>query len=265
MSALVGGLIVLGGVGTFIARHFALDKVYDLQTATLRTVAELTSMSKEIAGDIGAGSYNEVVEVAGTLACSRPLMSELGQRPCLHYKYTVTREYEETRRVRDQQGNERTETHRGSDVLNSFEQTVSEFVVRDQTGEITVEPNGADFTTQQTVSRFEPDGMMSVEIGSFRLNLGQISLGHGRRLLGHRFEEWIVPVDMQGFVVGEANDAGGRMSIKKPTTKGARFIVSSGSKDALVKSTQSTANILKYVSFALWAVGAIVTALSVLS
>lgn len=252
VGLIIFGVILLGaGIGLFVARAFALGKVRQLRGATARTAGELREMAAQVAGELGPGSYNEVVEVRGQIACDSPLISELGQQPCVHYRHTITQEYEEVRVTTDDAGNQTQERHRSSESVASMKRSCP-FRILDPTGSIDVLPDGADITAEQSVSRYEPEtNMMAggggmIRFGGFAMQMGSGMMGMGgqRRVLGYRLNEWILPVGRRGFVIGEATDAEGELALRKPSQKGYKFIIASGSKEALLQATEKKGLIL---------------------
>jgi hypothetical protein len=85
-------------------------------------------------------------------------------------------------------------------------------------------------------------------------------IGGGRRTLGYKYEEQIVPVGKPIYVLGEASDAGGQLAIRKPTKKGTSFIVSLKSEEELTRSAAGTATGLT-VGAAIAAVAGVIVAL----
>ncbi len=263
---IIGVIAVGAAIGLFVARNFTLGKVKQLRAATTRTVADLREMAGQVAGELGPGSYNELVEVKGQVTCGQPLTSELAQQPCVHYRYTVTQEYEEIRLETDDEGNESQRRHRSSETMSSMKRSCP-FQIQDQTGAINVLPDGADIAEEQVLSRYEPEnnlmaqGGAMIQFGGFSMQLGSHMMGghmggHGqRRVLGYRLNEWVLPVGRPGFVIGEATDSEGQLCVRKPSDKGMKFIIATGSKEALVQATEKKALILLIVSIALGVLG----------
>ena len=268
VGLIIFGVILLGaGIGLFIARKLALNKVRQLRGATTRSVGELREMAAAVAQELGPGSYNEVVEVRGQFSCESPLTAELSQQPCVHYRYTVTQEYEELRVKTDDEGNQTQERHRSSETMATMKRQCP-FMVQDQTGAIDVLPDGADITEEQSLSRYEPEtnlmaqGGAAIQFGGFSMQMGSHmmggmggQMGGQRRVLGYRLNEWILPLGRHGFVIGEATDAEGRLVMRKPSQKGYKFIVASGSKEALVQATEKKGLILLIASIVCAVIG----------
>jgi len=241
MLWIVGVVLVLVAAGLLLAAGAQRRKL-DLMTGTQTTTAgELKTLSESVAKDIGAGSFAETAEVKGTIRCEQPLTSELTSTPCVYYEMRVTREYEETYWDTDTKGN-RTQRHRRGSENVSQNTRSCPFDVEDSTGRVAVDPAGAAINSEKVYDRFEPGEPRgtSLSIGRWSLNLASLALGAGRRTLGYKYEEKVVPLGRLIYVLGEASDAGGRLSIRKPTKKDVSFIVSLKSEEELTRSASGT-------------------------
>jgi len=76
----------------------------------------------------------------------------------------------------------------------------------------------------------------------FTLNIGGFQLGRGRRTLGYRYREWILPPQQRIYVLGGANVRSGEPCIMKPNERGQKFMVSVKSEEEIVKGATSTIN-----------------------
>ncbi len=236
-------------------------KAYDMKSVQTSTAAELARSAADVSKEIGVGSFSQQAEVKGTAECASPLKSEMNGSDCVWYRSTVTREYEESYTERDSEGHTKTGTRRGSETVSSNERSVP-FQLRDESGTITIDPEGASIDGERIVSQFEQgDRGPSLSFGNFRLNLG--ALGSGRRTIGYKLEEWAITLGKRLYVLGEARDDENRLRIGKPAKKGERFIISVKSEEDLTKSAESGAKIMSIVAIVL-GVGAIVSAVVIL-
>ena len=238
---IIGAVLLLASAGLYLGSRTQQRKLYQIQSTATTTFAELTSLATAVAKEIGAGSFNQIAEVKGTVECAAPLTSELSQTPCVYYSMSVTREYEETYWENDDKGNRVQRTRRGSESVASNTRSVS-FQVRDSTGAVTVDPDGASFVDEKVFSEFRPGEAMGggLRFGSYTFSPAGIrALAGGRRTIGYRFEEKAIPLGRPIYVLGEAVDSGGRLRVQKPDQKGARFIVSLKSEEQLVKGARS--------------------------
>jgi hypothetical protein len=255
------GLAAIAVLFFFLGRGQG-KKALDMLATETSTSADLEQLAADIAKEIGSGSLNQTAEVKGLVECPSPLKAEMSGTDCVWYRSTVTREYEESYTEKDSNGNTRTATRRGSETVSSNERRLP-FLVRDSTGTIDVDPEGATMDGERVLSKFEQgDRGANIRIGSFSMNIGAI--GSGRRTLGYKLEEWAIPTGQNIYVLGEARDDGGRLRIGKPGSKGGRFLISLKSEEQLVKAAQSGSRILGVLS-AVSGVAAVVVLILVLT
>ncbi|GAB4380414.1 MAG: E3 ubiquitin ligase family protein [Elainellaceae cyanobacterium] len=246
-------LIAIGAI-LFFVRQGEKSRAFAIRSARSATMAELATMSKEIANEIGGGSWREYVKVTGMIECDRPLTSELRQEPCVHYTMSVRREYEETVTVKDDKGETRTETRRGSETLSNNQQSVP-FWLKDDTGWIEVNPDRAEIDTVQILDEFRPDSGYGgrISYGRFALNVG--TFPSARRTLGYHYSESVLPIQRRLFALGTLSDSGGRLTLQRPTESGQQFILSLKSEEELVRDADVTAQYSFYGMIACLAIG----------
>ena len=235
MAFIIAGVVlVLVALGLVLGSRSQKKKLGEIQSTETSTAVDLADLAAAVAKDIGAGSFNQIAEVKGTIECANPLVSELSETSCVHYSMNVTREYEETYWEEDSEGHKVQRTRRGSESVASNARSVP-FMVRDSTGTIEVDPAGASIVDEKVFSQFQQGeaGGDGFRFGRFSFGSGFAPLSGGRRTIGYRLEESAVPVGRPIFVLGEAVDSGGRLRIGKPAKKGASFIVSLKSEEQL--------------------------------
>lgn len=237
-------------------------KALDIASTETSTAAGLAREAGEVAAEIGPGSFTKIAELKGTIASEAPLKAEMSGSACVWYRSTVTREYEESYTERDSDGKTRSGTRRGSETVSSNERRIS-FMVRDETGSVEVDPEGASLDGVQVLSRFEQgDVGPAIAIGGFRLSLG--ALTGGRRTIGYKLEERALLLGTRIYVLGEARDDGGRLRVSKPAAKGGRFIISSKSEEQLLASAKTGSRTLNILSALFLAGGAVIALLMVM-
>jgi hypothetical protein len=242
MSGFLIIAIVLFVVGPFLIVSYLKQKkkaeaISGIETTT---AAALKEIWQGVAGEIGSGSFEEPAEVKGMLECGNPIESEIAKQSCAYYRMSVTRKWEETYYETDSEGNRQRKTRQGSDTVSSNTRSVP-FLVRDDTGTVKVNPNGAKIDGDRVVDRFEPESAASsgtISFGNFSLSLGGLSTTSGRRTLGYQFSETILPLNRRLYILGSASDSSGELMIQKPREKG-QFIISLKSEEELIKSSQS--------------------------
>ncbi|MEI6428191.1 MAG: E3 ubiquitin ligase family protein [Pseudanabaena sp. ELA607] len=264
--AILGGILIVAGIILFFVQKNYSTKLQSIRSATSSTAAELQKISAEIAGEIGSGSLREYVKVRGMVRCSTPLTSELKQVPCVYYSMRVVREYEEQYTTRDSDGKTRTGTRRGSESISSNSQSIP-FTLQDRSGELIVNPDGGNIETVQVLDEFRSEnslGSSSLSFGNFTLSLSGGFGGGGRRTLGYRYTESILPCDREILVIGTAADEGGQVTLRKPIQKDKKFIISLKSEEELAQSTANAAQGFFYGMIASFVVGVILVILGLI-
>jgi hypothetical protein len=229
-----------------------------LKLARACQVADLATTATAVAKEIGGGSWRDYVWLWGTICAESPLTSELKQVPCVCYTSTVVREYEETVREKDSNGNVTTRTDRGSETVSEHTQRIP-FDLVDTSGPVRVDPEGAKIELVEVLNEFRPGtpagGMLS--FGPFSLALGGDGAGGSRRTLGYRYRETVLPLDRPLLVVGTASDRTGTVAIEKPTQADQPYIITPKSHEAITKDVTQSAQIAFWAMVGCFAVGAL--------
>lgn len=217
-------------------------RIGHLLTARKTTVGELAETARTVAGELGGGGFEEVAALTGTVNCDAPLVAPLSGRPCLFYKMTVQRRYEEDVERRDDKGNVSRHTQRATETMSSQQESVHGFKLVDGTGAIDVSGEGlAHDALIQSVDRFEPEtgggGGLSIGYGRFSMTLDRRSSGN-RRTLGYEYEEHLVPLDGRFTVIGRVSDRAGPLTVEKG---GPVFSMSRKDRDEQIGGAKGTA------------------------
>jgi hypothetical protein len=229
MLFVIGGIALVAAPILLAIAASKRNRLGQMQATETYSAAQL----EEVRDQMGRGSFIQRVEVKGKAECAEPLKAEFTGQACVAYNVRLDREYEETYWETDSEGRRSQKTRRGSETLSSNERRVP-FMVRDQTGVVKVLPEGAEIVWETSLSKFEtslPGERFS--LGSFAFDLTRAALGAGKRTLGYRYEEKLVPVGRDLYVLGEASDSGGELVVKRSSTKGEKFIVSVKSEEEL--------------------------------
>lgn len=253
-------LIAISAVLAFCYRSQKrrLGAIQSTQTSQVQLLRELAQSMKE---GVGEGAFTYLTEIKGKIVCKVPLQSELEGVECVYYSMRIEREYEETYYETDQEGRRTRRTRTSSDTVAENKRSTL-FLVDDNTGQIQVDPDGADFVTEKVVSRFEAGGEPSggeLRLGSFSLRLP--SLTGDRRTLGYRFEEEAIPVGRNIYVLGEATELNGELRVQRPQE--GQFIISLKGEEELVRQSQSATTwlLVGSIASALIGVGLLVAGL----
>ena len=155
---------------------------------------------------------------------------------CVHYETKVIREYEESYVETSSDGIQPTGL---AGVRRTCPRTpaAAPFTLDDGSGKIEVDPCGGGIPPRDDHVEVQP-GEGARTIGSYVLNAVLAGSG-GRRTIGYRFEEKCFPVGRQGYVFGDAGDAGGALRIRKGAERGKRLIVSLKSGEELLPLRQA--------------------------
>jgi hypothetical protein len=263
--------MVIAGIVFFVISAILLvvrittqKKLFEIQSTETFSTKDLQNLYSSVKTEVGAGGFSKVVEVKGSVKCESPLNAELSAQSCVYYSMSVVREFEETVEEKDSDGNYRTVTKRGSETISSNTQSVP-FYVEDETGKILINPNDANIDSQKVLDKFESAEYASgsmLTFGGFSLNLG--GLLSGRRTLGYRFQESILPLGRKVYVLGEATDTSGELAIQKPREKGKKYIISMKSEEELVSGAKSTIKWTLYAAIACDAIAVVLIILGIL-
>ncbi len=235
-------VVCYGVTGFLVYNYFRLTKRMEAMSAVeTSTAAALQDIYQGVAAGVGKGYFEQPAEMKGVIECDTPLESELGKQPCVYDSMTVTRKWEEDYEEEDEEtGRMVQKTRQGSDTVSSNRRSTV-FAVRDDTGTLKVDPEGASIDTEKTVDRFEPKSSLSggqIAFGGFSFSVGELSdLGH-RRTLGYHFHEEVLAVGKRVYVLGNATDMGGELMLQKPREKG-QFLISMKSEEELMASSAS--------------------------
>ncbi len=228
-------ILVVGIVLFFFQRHYGA-KLQSIRSATASNVNGLRQIAEGVAQEIGKGSLQEYVKIHGEVVCDRPIYSQITQEPCVYYTMSVEREYEEEVTKQDSEGKTVRETERRSETI-SQNQNSTAFILRDETGDIWVEPNQAGVETVQILDEFRPEtgSYGQISFGNFSFSLGA---GHsGSRTIGYRYRESILPIGRRVLVVGTATDEDGILTIRKPKDGKQKFMISLKTEQELIRAT----------------------------
>ncbi len=255
MGILIGGVVVaLIGLVLWIIMNKRKAKLNVMDNYENTSASEIIQNHQFFEEEYGKGSFSNFIEIRGNVHCEKPIQSEFAKEDVVYYKSVVTREIEKRVQRRDSNGNVRYDNVRSTEKVSENERKAN-FFVKDSTGEVMVDPEGAEMHTMKIFSEYEQGENPS---GTW-FNFGGISfgsLGNGSRVLGYKYEEYAIPMNSHLYVLGEANDRAGKLRISKSNDKKQHFIVSTKTEDELKSNLQSNINIFKWSAIALWVIGA---------
>ncbi|MGB3492350.1 MAG: E3 ubiquitin ligase family protein [Elainellaceae cyanobacterium] len=259
-------LLIVSGILFFVKKQQG-SKSFSVKSARPVQISELKQLAGEIADEIGGGNWRDYVKVYGTVLCDRPLTSELKQQPCVYYRMSVKRRYEEIVTRKDESGKTQKTTSQRTQTVASNQQSVP-FRLRDRHGdEIEVNPTGADIETIKVVSEFQPEGGNHLEIrfGGFSQTLGTVTPRANTKTLGYEYSESLLPVDRQMLVIGTASDVTGELVLQRPVKSDKKFIISLKSDEELAANADQGAKMAFYGMVGCGVMGLLLIVIGVLS
>jgi hypothetical protein len=145
--ALAALLLISASICAIIAwqREGRAEAIHATQHTTAAQVGEL--YERALAGNPPFGA---AVEISGIIECDAPLISPRTSTACVAYRYVTEQEYEREYRTRGFGGYGR-RTHEIEFEGSDREQRhVPRFWVRDESGQVLIDPTGAHFDLQPT-------------------------------------------------------------------------------------------------------------------
>lgn len=229
---LIAGVVLIAlGLVCLLLTYRTQRQQRELSETDLLAVAELTALHHAAEAAAGEGVFRTRTEVVGEAqpGPQGPLKAEISGQECVWHSHVVIRRYWTTRR--DSVGRTRREEH---DEQIAELTTNAPFTVVDATGEVLVDPTGTvPDGVLKVVDRFE----RGVDEDSKEIKLGELAFGipldARDNTVGYRYQEWVLPPGAQVYVLGEATDEHGSLTVRKPTG-GAGFVISTRSGEELL-------------------------------
>ncbi len=218
-----------------------------LQAAKPVTVADLDKLAKP--ADVEPGEWHCYVKVRGMIRCHQPLHCQLKPQNCVYYTMAVRREYEENIATTGNNGEKSEKLQRQSEIVATRQQATP-FSLQDNTGEIAVDPEGANIDSIQIVDEFRPEqvGGGVLSFGQFRLTVSEIP--DNQRTIGYRYTESILPLYRQVLVVGEACQTENGWQIQKPTAADKQYWITLKTESELTGVAGQNGKIVVYAAIA---------------
>jgi E3 Ubiquitin ligase len=232
----------------------------------ITTIDELNHLHQKVLAEVGSGLFAQRAGLEGVLECDNPLTSELSNTPCAAFRYRVERRWEEEYEERDEHGKRVRRVRSGSERVAGNERRVP-FLLRDATGRIPIEPEGARLDLERVVDRFEPGNSGHlVRFGGFQIDIGGLAGAPKRRTIGYRFFEEILPLGRTVYVLGLATDRGGTLHVGRvPVESHEPFLVSLRSREQIVSTARKTVAYARYAAFACAPIGLILLIIGLLT
>lgn len=203
------GIFLLGiGFLLFLSLRNQKRKLFSVQRARSMTAAEVQETAGAVAAEIGGGSWRDYVKLWGEVTVDQPLLSDQKQKPCVHYQSTVSQVYETK--------NDEGDLIKKSKTVSSNQETI-QFWLRDRTGKIRVDPDGAAIETIEIMDEFRPE--------------------RSGTTLGYRYVESVLPVGREVLVVGAVSDLTGEVIIGQPVQSDHHYIISLKNEEMLTHTS----------------------------
>ncbi|AFZ47208.1 hypothetical protein Cyast_1243 [Cyanobacterium stanieri PCC 7202] len=258
-----GFIIVAIALILFFVKQAQTKSHSSVLLARFTDVQELESTCQAITEDIGGGNWRDYVKLWGKITIDEPLISEMKQEPCVHYRMLVQREYEEKVRSQDSEGKTVEKTVRKSETITQNQRSIP-FILEDKTGAITINPEDAKFDTIKILDEFRPEqpagGMLQFGNFSFLVR----NNNYHTRTLGYRYQEFILPIHREVLIVGNVSDETGSLKITKPMDN-QPFLISLKTEEELNSDYQKNQNILKYSMISCFVIGFILILVNVIT
>lgn len=251
---LIGAVLEFLGVALVFMRRKEQSKLLEIKDVKTATAKELNDLSREIRQELGSPGFTELAEVKGVVRCDQPLKGELSGQSCVFYEMLVEERYEETYYEKDSQGNRRQKTRTGTSTVASNRQMIR-FEVEDSTGRVEVDPAGAEMDSVEVLDRFQPGAAAGnrLQWGDFSAPVSGTTAG--RKILGYRYVEKILPLERPVYVLGEVSDRDGTLRIGNPAEKEKPFVISLKTEAELVRGVESRIRGMLYGAIFCFAAG----------
>lgn len=245
---IIGIILIILGFILYRIRRRSEYKLTSYTIARETSIADLKAECEEVSqGGIGKGHYKQLIALHGIVESSRPLIAELSQTPCVKYRMTVERTWEEEYETKNTSGQTEQKRRTGATQVAHNEQQ-QPFYLRDDSGTIRVSPDGAKMELQKSLDRLEPEmAGKTISFGAFKLQMSG-DRDPNRHYPGYHFQEWIFPVGQRVFIHGEVSDSGGELTFQKPSEPGTKepYIITLKSKSDLIQTTSKNIKILNF-------------------
>lgn len=220
----IGLILLVVGVILFFVGRSEQAKGNAIGATETYTAALLHQIHGQIVSAVGADALAQRCEVSGTIEADMALTAPLSKRQCAYYEVTATREYEEQVTTTDSEGKTTRSMQRGNEVIETDKKSVL-FWVRDATGRVRIDPEGAEMDLEESANRFE----QSTDPGL-----------SNRRTLGVRRVEKLLPLGVPIFVHGYARDRQGEVVVARNPKNEGHFLVSRKTEQELLSSSSSS-------------------------
>ncbi|NJK34300.1 MAG: hypothetical protein HC919_04735 [Oscillatoriales cyanobacterium SM2_2_1] len=178
----------------------------------------------------------------------------------------MMRVYEELVVKMDENGNRLEELERREECVAGNTRMIP-FQLDDGTGVLNVDPEGSDIETVQVMGEFREhhDNGSFIELGVTSGQPNVTNSPQSGKTLGYRYEEYIVPLGRDLLVLGTAVDRGEKVTVRKPTEPGKKFLITFQDEEVLTESMLKTLRGAKWGMAICLGAGALLTIVGVVT
>ena len=141
------------------------------------------------------------------------------------------------------------------------------FAVRDATGPVAVNPDGANVDRPSACSTASTPMWRTrrrrCRAGWRASSSSFLRSGSQSGTLGFEYEEWVIRPGARLYVHGEVSDASGRVAFAKPSE--GRYVISTRSEEEIVGAAERNAKIARFVTGVLFVAGVVLVVVGLLS
>jgi len=211
-----GACLLIAIIGFFVlgAAKRKREDIMGTETYSSKEIQEVYKTTKEEMLD---GEFSFPCELKGSIEADSPVTAPMSGKRGVWYRSTVERQRQETHWTTDKKGRRRKTTRQVWETV-SDEKDRCDFHVVDESGRTLVRSSGAEIIGAHIVfDRYEKEP------------------GYGdNRVLGHRRQEWLVPVGVPVYALGHVTDRGGELAMQDVDGDD-RYIISLKSERELVE------------------------------
>ena len=242
---LIGGIVLIViALGVVLFERNQTGRANTAKLTETLSCADIDTLARGVQSEVGGG-FHERCEVVGQAAPGEggAIKAPHSGVEVVWHRSTVTHRYwEMEEKVVD---GDRTRNRVEREEVVSNITSSSPFAVRDATGVVAVNPDGADVDRPERVlDRFDPhveNSSAPVPSGLAGVLSSFLRSGSQSGTLGFEYEEWVIRPGARLYVHGEVSDASGRVAFAKPAE--GRYMISTRSEEQIVGAAERNAKI----------------------
>ncbi|OJJ18230.1 hypothetical protein BKI52_25750 [marine bacterium AO1-C] len=230
MEFAIGGIVLLViAVVLFFYNGKMRKRALNIKYYETSRVADVLDIYQQLGENLNGQYKGGIVELVGQGVTNNPLTAEHSGKPALYYRAKKIREYEKRETVRETDINgklvEKEVIKKGTETVSDNTRYVPFYLQDDSGGQIKINIKGATKHTVRTMNTFKSRS----EIGSI----------DNTTTKGYRYIEDIIPLNARLYVLGQAVEDSGELTIAKPSRdKDVEYIVSTKSEQELIKGAE---------------------------